>query len=98
MVQSQNVMSGIEEILKGYGEKLRKALKHLRYSYNKVRCIPADPSKLDEEQLAAWESFSARFARVVDLFLTKYLRALVLKNDPGFEGSLRDFANQVEKL
>jgi hypothetical protein len=35
---------------------------------------------------------------VVDLFLTKYLRAVVLQDDPGFEGSLRDFVNQAEKI
>ena len=35
---------------------------------------------------------------MVDIFLTRYLRSVVLINDPGFTGSLRDFVNQGEKL
>ena len=53
---------------------------------------------MDDEILETWESFTARFSRVVNLFLTKLLRCLVLRNDPGFEGTLRDFVNQGEKL
>jgi len=52
----------------------------------------------DEETLETWESFSARFSRVVDLFLSRYLRTLVLKSDPGFNGTLRDLVNEGEKL
>ena len=91
-------MAEIDRVSQEYAKKLKKALEHLRYSHNKVRRLPTDSSKLDEEQLETWESFSARFARVVDLFLTKYLRAVVLQDDPGFEGSLRDFVNQAEKI
>ena len=32
------------------------------------------------------------------MFLAKYLRAFVLLQDPGFNGSFRDFINQAEKL
>ncbi len=91
-------MAAMNLVIQEYAKKLKKALEHLRYSHNKVRRLPADSSKLDEEQLETWESFAARFARVVDLFLTKYLRAVVLQDDPGFEGSLRDFVNQAEKI
>ena len=77
--------------------KLLKAIQHLEYSYNKVTALPTEPSKLDEETLETWESFSARFCRVADLFLTKYIRAFVLSQDPGFSGSLRDFLHQAEK-
>ena len=92
------IMGEIDHILLGHAQKLKKALDHLRYSHKKVRRLPADSGKLDEEQLETWESFSARFARVVDLFLTKYLRSRIFKDDPGFEGTLRDFVNQAEKL
>lgn len=92
------MMGGIDHILLEHAKRLKKALAHLRYSHKKVRGLPADSSKLDEEQLETWESFSARFSRVVDLFLTKYMRSLVLKDDPGFEGTLRDFVNQGEKI
>jgi hypothetical protein len=53
---------------------------------------------LSEDQLETWESFVARFSRVVDLFLTKYLKARVLVDDPAFDGSLRDFCNLGEKM
>lgn len=78
--------------------KLLKAIAHLEYSYNKVLELPIEPEKLDEETLETWESFSARFARVADIYLTKYLRTFVLVDDPGFIGSFRDFINQAEKL
>lgn len=79
-------------------EQLFKAVSHLNYSYKKVISLPTDPSELDEETLEVWESFSARFSRVVDLFLMKYLKAMVKNNDPGFDGTLRDFLNQGAKL
>ncbi len=92
------MMSKQSELVISYKRKLLKALAHLEYSFNKIQKLPEDSSTLDEESLEVWESFSARFSRVSDLFLTKYVRAMVLKNDPGFEGSLRDFVNQGEKL
>lgn len=91
-------MADLDRVLRMHADKLRKALEHLRYSHRKVRRLPADPSKLDDEQLEAWEGFSARFARVVDVFLTRYVRSVVLRDDPGFEGTLRDFVNQAEKI
>lgn len=79
-------------------EQLLKAVIHLDYSYKKVISLPTDPNKLNEETLEVWESFSARFSRVVDLFLMKYLKAIIKNDDPGFDGTLRDFLNQGEKL
>jgi len=91
-------MTDFDQILSGYRQRLEKALTHLRYSAKKVTSLAANPAMLGEDELETWESFAARHARVVDLFLTKYLRTFVLRNDPGFSGSLRDFANQAEKL
>ena len=78
--------------------KLLKALKHLDYSFRKIQTLPFDVDRLDDETLETWESFSARFSGVADLFLARYVRTFVLKNDPGFQGALRDFVNQGEKL
>jgi hypothetical protein len=78
--------------------KLSKALEHLGYSYKKVLSLPCNIEKLDEESLETWESFSARFSRVSELFLARYLRTRILIDDPGFSGSFRDFVNQAEKL
>jgi hypothetical protein len=87
-----------QEYLDSQKNKLIKALAHLEYSYNKILKLPEDPAQFDEEILETWESFSARFCRVADMFLMKYLRTLILMQDPGFTGSLRDFLNQAEKL
>jgi hypothetical protein len=91
-------MSTREQFLQEQRNKLLKAIEHLDYSYKKIIKLPIDPSTLDEEELETWESFAARFCRVTDLFLTKYLRAFVLLEDPAFNGSFRDFLNQGEKL
>ncbi len=91
-------MTKTKALVDDYQRKLLKALKHLDYSYKKIQTLTDDANQLDEESLETWESFSARFARVADLFLTKYVRAKVLEDDPGFEGTLRDFVNQGEKL
>jgi hypothetical protein len=78
--------------------QLLKALQHLSYSYEKVLLLPTDPKKLDEESLETWESFSARFSRVVDIFLMRVLKAQIKFADPGFDGTLRDYLNQAEKM
>lgn len=91
-------MSIYDDLLVSQKQKLQKALAHLAYSYQKILQLPEDVTQLDEEELETWESFAARFCRVSDIFLTKYLRTQVLMNDPGFTGSLRDFVNQGEKL
>ncbi len=86
------------DLIEDNKRKLEKALEHLDYSYRKIQSLPENPTLLDEETLETWESFAARFLRVADIFMTKYIRAVVLSNDPGFTGSLRDFVNQGEKL
>jgi len=35
---------------------------------------------------------------VIDIFLTKYIKLKVLINDPGFDGTLRDYLNHAEKM
>ncbi len=82
-------------------EELKLGLQHLEYSYNKVTNIAklsTDPRKLDVEELETWESFVARFARVSDIFLSKYIRLKVLKEDPAYRGSFRDFLDMAEKI
>lgn len=81
-----------------YADKLRKSLQHLSYSYAKVLQLSTNVGLMDEETLETWESFTARFSRAVDLFLTKYARAVVMQEDPGFSGTVRDFADYAEKL
>lgn len=85
-----------------YKEQLHKAIVHLKYSYNKIKSmnINIDSSSTDqfEEELETWESFTARFARVVDIFLTKYIKLKVKSQDPAFDGTLMDYLNMAEKM
>lgn len=91
-------MNQYETICASESIKLKKALEHLVYSYNKIKNHPTLIQSLDEEKMADWESFSARFSRVADIFLSKYLRARIMIEDPGFKGTMRDFVNQGEKI
>lgn len=91
-------VSKLNPLLADYKRKLLKALSHLDYSFKKIQNLSAEVKDLDEESLETWESYAARFSKVVDLFLTKFLNTAVLISDPGFEGTLRDFVNQGEKL
>lgn len=86
-----------DELLKLFESEIRSALGYLEYSHRKIQNLPSDPVQLDEETLETWESYVARFARVTDIFLSKYIRTVVLKADPGFRGELRDFVDKSEK-
>lgn len=81
-----------------YRLQLSKALRHLEYSFKKVTQMPVRLEDNDEEALETWESFCARFSRVVDIFLTKWIKLKVKSSDPAFDGSLRDYLNQAEKM
>ena len=69
-------MNQYEVICKTEADKLQKDFQHLIYSYLKIENLSSDLDALDDDGLADWESFSARFSRVADFFLSKYLRAL----------------------
>jgi len=64
--------------------------------------IHKEPFKFDghewsEEELETLESFSGRFARTSDIFVSRYLCILCLETDPAFRGSLVDTLNLGEK-
>lgn len=89
-------MTDYKKMLDVQARKLKKALKHLKYSFERIRTLSVDNP--DERQLADWESFVARFSRASDIYLTKFLRSSILLDDPGFNGSFRDVLNRAEKL
>ncbi len=86
------------ELKSKYKTQLIKSLKHLEYSYKKSLKLPVKESEMDDEILEVWESFSSRFARVIDLYTTKYLKICVLAEDPAFDGSYRDYLDAAEKV
>ena len=90
---SQDYLELLEE-LKG---KLQRAMLHLEFSQQKTAHLSTAVSTLSEEDLAHWESLTARFSRVAELFLQRYLRTWILIRDPGFSGSFRDYLNAAHK-
>lgn len=81
-----------------YYSKIVKSLKYLEYSYNRTLTMPLNPTQMTDSELEAWDSFASRFARTSDIFLSKYIRAYLLKDDPAFDGGFRDQLNRAEKL
>jgi hypothetical protein len=90
-------MVNTEDLEEKYKRYLKKAIVHLEFSIARCEKLPTHLSSCSEEDLEKWESFSSRFARVVDLYLTKLLRLQILKDDPGFDGTLKDQLNFAEK-
>ncbi len=74
------------------------ALATLEFSWNKLKDsqLPDFNSK-NLNEFEPWEAFASRFARTTDIFLSKYIRILVLELDPGFHGEIRDFLDKAEK-
>lgn len=78
--------------------QLKKSLTHLEYSYQKIQNLNQSVEEMDEATLEAWEAFAARFARTADIFFMKYMKLKVKIEDPGFNGTFRDYLNQAEKI
>lgn len=74
------------------------ALKTLEFSWRKLKDqkIP-DLNQKYLDALESWEALTSRFARTTDIFLTKYIRFLILELDPGFRGEIRDYLDKAEK-
>lgn len=74
------------------------SLKTLNHSWHKLKAIPF-PQNFDKDLdgLEAWEALTSRFARCTDIFLSKYVRLLILELDPGFRGEMRDYLDKAEK-
>lgn len=85
-------------LLDGIKKKLEKSLDHLEYSYQKVNTLTEKVAEMDDETMEVWESFTARLGRSSDIFLNRYLRTILLLQDPGYEGSLRDSLNKAAKM
>ena len=91
-------MKDFKPLLSDIKAKLLTSIKHLEFSYHKVLHMSSNVLEMDDETMETWESFSARFSRTSDVFLSRLLRTVILSGDPGFEGTLRDYVNKAEKL
>jgi hypothetical protein len=87
-----------KDLLQNYKSDFLDALKTLEFSWFKLKNqkMPNLEDK-DLDALESWEALTARFARTTDIFLTKYIRFLVLELDPGFRGEIRDYLDKAEK-
>ncbi len=81
-----------------YYTKIVKSIRYLEFTYERVKTLSTNPTDLTDEQLELWDSFAVRFARTSDLFMSKFLKALVKTDDPAFDGTFRDILNYSEKL
>ena len=81
-----------------YYSKIIKSLKYFEYTFNRVSKLNSNPKQLTDQEFETWDGFATRFSRTSDLFLSKYIKAAVLKDDPGFDGTFRDYLNRAEKL
>ncbi len=81
-----------------YYTKIIKSLKYFEFTYLRVSKLKTNPHLLTDQEFEIWDGFATRFSRTSDLFLSKYIKAAVLKDDPGFDGTFRDYLNRAEKL
>ena len=88
----------VKDLTGFYYSRLVKSLNYLEFTFQKVRTVSTDPALLSQDELERWDSMATRFSRASDLFLSKYIKAAVVKDDPAFDGSFRDFLNRAEKL
>lgn len=91
-------MTDYQKIIENHKKSILKSLSYLKYSYGKVQKLSGKLADSDPETLEIWEGFVARFARVSDIFVMKYLKSRILKENPAFRGTVRDLLNEAEKL
>lgn len=93
-------MQNQDELIQEFKKDILDASKHLEWSFHRAQKISTNLNlaEISPEDLEVWEGLVARFGRVSDIFLSKYLRLIVLRNDPGFKGEMIDYINKAEKL
>ncbi len=86
------------ELIRLYRQDFLDALNTLEHSWKKLQnlTLPEITSK-NLDDLESWEALTSRFARTTDIFLSKYIRLLILDLDPGFRGEMRDYLDKAEK-
>lgn len=77
--------------------KCLKAYGAFERSLAKIQKLGANPNDLDYDQEEHWEAYCSRFARLQDMLVKRYFRALALEEDPAWSGSVRDLLNLMEK-
>ena len=87
-----------KDLIGYYYTKIVKSLKYLEFTYHRVVPLSTNPAQLSDLVMEIWDGFATRFSRSSDIFLSKYLKAAILFDDPAFDGSFRDQLHRAEKL
>lgn len=86
------------DLIKLFKSDFIDALVTLEHSWNKLKNKTlTESASRNLDDFESWEALTARFARTTDIFLSKYIRLLVLELDPGFRGEMRDYLDKAEK-
>jgi hypothetical protein len=86
------------ELIRLYRQDFLEALNTLEHSWKKLQHLTLpDMTSKNLDDLESWEALTSRFARTTDIFLSKYIRLLILDLDPGFRGEMRDYLDKAEK-
>lgn len=86
------------ELIRLYRQDFLDALNTLEHSWKKLQNLTLpDITSKNLDDLESWEALTSRFARTTDIFLSKYIRLLILDLDPGFRGEMRDYLDKAEK-
>lgn len=87
------------ELIKIYKSEVIEALQPLTHSWEKLKNVELPDLVLKNlDEFESWEALTARFARTTAIFLSKYIRLIILENDPGFRGEMRDLLDKAEKI
>ena len=86
------------ELIRLYHQDFLDTLNTLEHSWKKLQNLTLpDITSKNLDDLESWEALTSRFARTTDIFLSKYIRLLILDLDPGFRGEMRDYLDKAEK-
>ncbi len=91
-------MSVQASLKESFKKDFLEALSTLEHSWLKLKNQNLPNLSLKNlDEMESWEALTSRFARCTDIFLSKYIRLLVLELDPGFRGEIRDYLDKAEK-
>lgn len=88
--------SNLQLLLKSEWEFLKLAIEQFHYSEKICAAIVADTTELDEPALEHMEAYTARFARLMDIYTQKILK-LADRLDGYGAGTLRDVLNRCAR-
>lgn len=77
--------------------KLLRAFSAFERSLQRVSGLNSDPTMISPDDEERWEAYCSRFARLQDMLVKRFFRALALEDDPAWAGSVRDLLNLMEK-